>query len=55
MAKVIKYKFLSGDASTASGNENALLDVTMDWNEVNEEIARSEAYNGEYTIEEEEV
>ena len=26
-------------------------DVTMGWNEVNEEIAKREAYNGEYTIE----
>ena len=25
--------------------------VTMGWNEVNEEIAKREAYNGEYTIE----
>ena len=26
-------------------------DVAMGWNEVNEEIAKREAYNGEYTIE----
>ena len=28
-----------------------LSPVTMGWNEVNEEIAKREAYNGEYTIE----
>lgn len=27
------------------------LQVTMTWNEANEEIAKKEAYNGEYTIE----
>ncbi len=28
-----------------------LSPVTMGWNEVNEETAKKEAYNGEYTIE----
>lgn len=28
-----------------------LSPVTMGWNEVNEEIAKREAYNGKYTIE----
>lgn len=31
--------------------EEILTPVTMGWNEVNEEIAKREAYNGEYTIE----
>lgn len=31
--------------------EEILFPVTMGWNEVNEEIAKREAYNGEYTIE----
>ena len=31
--------------------EEILSPVTMGWNEVNEEIAKKEAYNGEYTIE----
>ena len=31
--------------------EVKLTHVTMEWNEVNEEIAKREAYNGEYTIE----
>lgn len=38
MAKVIKYKL--GEKS-----------VEMGWNEVNEETAKREALNGEYTIE----
>lgn len=29
----------------------SLTPVTMGWNEANEEIAKREAYNGEYTIE----
>ena len=37
MAKVIKYKFNG-------------MDVKMGWNEANEEIAKREADNGEYTI-----
>lgn len=31
--------------------EEILYPVTMGWNEANEEIAKKEAYNGEYTIE----
>lgn len=31
--------------------EEILSSVTMSWNEANEEIAKREAYNGEYTIE----
>lgn len=31
--------------------EEILSPVTMTWNEANEEIAKREAYNGEYTIE----
>ena len=40
MAKVIKYTFPNGCL------------VEMSWNEANEEIAKREADNGEYTIEE---
>lgn len=29
-----------------------LFPVVMDWNEVNEELAKREAYKGEYTVEE---
>lgn len=38
--KIIKYRF--GEAQT---------EVGMAWSEANEEIAKKEAYNGEYTIE----
>jgi len=31
--------------------EDVLTPVIMGWNEINEEIAKKEAYNGEYTIE----
>ena len=31
--------------------EEILFPVTMGWNEANEEIAKREAHNGEYTIE----
>ena len=31
--------------------EEVLTPVEMDWNEANEEIAKREAYNGKYTIE----
>lgn len=34
--------------------ENVLTPVEMDWDEINEEIAKREAYNGEYTVEGEE-
>lgn len=32
-------------------SEEILTPVTIGWNEVNEEIAKKEAHNGEYTIE----
>ena len=41
--KILKYNFCS--------EEGILFPVEMDWNEANEEIAKKEAYNGEYTIE----
>ena len=52
--KVIKYKLCT---EVKSGTEEQpdiqqiFSDVAMGWNEVNEEIAKREAYNGEYTIE----
>lgn len=42
--KVLKYKIRVGETDIFST-------ITMGWNEVNEEIAKKEAYNGEYTIE----
>lgn len=55
MAKVIKYKFLSTEINSGTEEnpdiEQVFSDVIMGWNETNEEIAKKEAYNGEYTIE----
>ena len=45
--KKIKYLICSGE----DGLFKQLSPVEMDWNETNEEIAKKEAYNGEYTIE----
>jgi hypothetical protein len=43
---IIKYNL----RSCVNGAE-VFSPVTLGWNEVNEEIAKREAYNGEYTIE----
>ena len=55
MAKVIKYKFLSAVINNGTEDnpimEQILLNKTMGWNEINEEIAKKEAHKGEYTIE----
>ena len=54
MAKKIKYSLC---AKVNNGTEEkpiweeVLTPVEMDWNESNEAIAAAEAYNGEYTIE----
>lgn len=47
MAKFIKYKFISAEYES----NQIILDKKMTWSEANEEIAKKEAYNGEYTIE----
>lgn len=53
--KVIKYNLFT---RVNHGTENdpeieeILTAVTMGWNEINEEIAKQEAYRGEYKIEE---
>lgn len=52
--KVIKYSFYTRvDCGTTEQPqwEEILTPVTMSWSEANEEIAKKEAYNGEYTIE----
>ena len=52
--KVLKYRLCT---EINSGTEEqpdirqVFSEVTMGWNEANEEIAKREAYNGEYTIE----
>lgn len=53
--KIIKYKFLSCEVNHGTEEEpnieQIILNKSMPWNEANEEIAKKEAYNGEYTIE----
>lgn len=55
---IIKYKFLACEANWGT-EENpdihqVFLDKSMPWSEANEAIAKTEAHNGEYTIEEDE-
>ena len=52
--KILKYKLCrSVNLGTEEDPkmEEVLYPVTMGWNETNEEIARREAHNGEYIIE----
>lgn len=52
--KVLKYNLCTKVNHGTEENPEIveiLSPVTMGWNEVNEEIAKKEAYNGEYTIE----
>ena len=52
--KIIKYKLCTKVNYGTEEKPNiveTLYDVAMSWNEINEEIAKKEAYNGEYTIE----
>ena len=48
--KVIKYNLC-----TMVEDKEILTPVTLDWSEDNEEIAKKEAHNGEYTIEDDGV
>lgn len=48
MAKKIKYTMLQGKDEA---DNPILADVVMGWSESNEAIAKAEAYNGKYTIE----
>lgn len=52
--KIIKYKMgVTVNAGTPEDPECAtmLSAVEMPWSEANEAIAKAEAYNGEYTVE----
>lgn len=52
--KIIKYKTLEQVDRGTKENPNIesyFANVKMDWSESNEEIAKKEAHNGEYTIE----
>ena len=48
--KVIKYNLC-----TAAEDKEILTSVILDWSEANEEIAKKEAHNGEYIIEDDGV
>lgn len=52
--KKIKYTFLSAEINHGTEEkpdiEQIFLEKSMSWSESNEEIAKREAYNGEYTI-----
>lgn len=45
--KIIRYKLLQG----VYGREPVTIDVMLPFSEANEEIAKREAHNGEYTVE----
>ena len=52
--KNIKYDFctkVNHGTEAEPQWEDVLSPVTMTWSETNEEIAKREAYNGEYTVE----
>ena len=52
--KIIKYNYCTRINRGTEENpqmEEMLSPVVMGWNETNEEIAKREAYKGEYTIE----
>lgn len=53
--KIIKYNFLSCEINHGTeekpDTEQIFLDKEMPWSEANEAIAKAEAHNGEYTIE----
>lgn len=54
--KLIKYQLcteINHGTEDEPQIEQVFSAVTLGWSEVNEEIAKAEAYNGEYTIEEE--
>ena len=53
--KIIKYKFLSAEINHGTEEEPKIeqifLEKSMAYTEANEEIAKKEAWGGEYTIE----
>ena len=54
MAMIIKYKLQPRVTPETENNpidEKKLPQIVMGWNEMNENIAKKEAYKGEYTIE----
>lgn len=55
MAKILKYKFLMNEINYGTEEnpniEQYFFDKTLTWSEENEEIAKREAYNGVYIME----
>ena len=55
MAKMIYYKFLSAEINHGTEEEpnieQIILDKALPYSEANEAIAKREAHNGEYSIE----
>lgn len=54
--KLIKYQLcteINHGTEDEPQIEQSLAAITLGWSEANEELAKKEAYNGEYTIEEE--
>lgn len=52
--KIIKYQLcteVNHGTEKQPNIEQVFSEVSLGWSEANEEIAKSEAYNGEYTIE----
>ena len=52
--KVLKYRLMTEvnhGTEEQPDIQQIFSEVTMGWSEANEEIAKREAYNGEYTIE----
>ena len=52
--KVLKYRLMTEvnhGTEEQPDIQQIFSDVSMGWNEANEEIAKREAYHGEYTIE----
>ena len=53
--KIIKYKILQPVNPLFEVEDDVkLCEKMMQWSEATEEIAKAEAYNGEYTIEDDE-
>lgn len=54
--KLLKYQLMTEvnlGTEEQPDNQQIFSDVSLGWSEANEEIAKREAYNGEYTIEDE--
>ena len=49
--KIIKYTYLAYEYESDTGVERTFLEKAIPWSEEAEEIAKDEAYNGRYSIE----